>query len=274
MLRAYSSRIVRSVVGCMALMLVLVATACPTFGASTARAVESLSATELATLPDTTLVRLKTGRTVTLGVLRSEHKLRLQRFGQAAKLGALQRQELAKQVQLHKGALGNLFSSTTLVPMSFSLIDFQDNLPFPEDFSAFCEAAVATACLYFPSAVMYLVTFGTSANAGVYVDYDPLMTDQQLCQSEGGVAGSSSQPGCNYYYPAQYNLTFNPGQPTAQGYSVTHVAICARPFAYTVDPHGAVALNVPGRSTPPSRPSVVTLPSVASCVVQVFVGNR
>jgi len=89
MRRAYPSRIVRSVVGCAALTFLLVATTCPTFGAPAARAVEPLSAAELATLPDTTLVKLKTGRTVTLGVLRSEHKLRLQRFADAAKLGAL-----------------------------------------------------------------------------------------------------------------------------------------------------------------------------------------
>lgn len=117
MLRAHSSRSVHSVVGCVAATLVLIATACPTFGASAARAVESLSATELATLPDNTLVTLKTDRTVTLGVLRSEHKLRLQRFRQAAKLGALQRQMLAKKVLLNKGAVGKLVPSTTDHPI-------------------------------------------------------------------------------------------------------------------------------------------------------------
>src|ERR1700692_2016910 len=69
MLCAYPSRIVRSV-GCAALALLLAATTCPTFGAPTARPVESLSAAERANLPDTTLI-----------------KLRLQRFADAAMLG-------------------------------------------------------------------------------------------------------------------------------------------------------------------------------------------
>jgi len=51
---------------CAALTLLLAATTCPTFGAPTARAAESLSAAERANLPDTTMIKLKTGRTVSL----------------------------------------------------------------------------------------------------------------------------------------------------------------------------------------------------------------
>jgi len=83
--RRLSSPIVRGV-GCAALTFLLAATTCPTFGAPTARAVESLSAAERANLPDTTLIKLSNGQTVSLGILRSQHQLRLQRFAMAASL--------------------------------------------------------------------------------------------------------------------------------------------------------------------------------------------
>ena len=124
MLRTYSSRIVRSV-GCAALTLFLAATTCPTFGASTVRTVESLSTAERASLPNTTLIKLKTGRPVALGVLRSEHKRRLQRFANAAMLG-----KRASLLLTHEGGAANMGSqfkkkkttggAGTLVPMKFS----------------------------------------------------------------------------------------------------------------------------------------------------------
>jgi len=259
-LRAYLSRIVPSV-GCAALMLLLVATPFPTFGAATARAVEPLSAAELATLPDTTLVKLKTGRTATLGVLRSEHTLRLQRFADAAKLGALLLATQSRSEEKEKkGRPG------TLVPMNFSLRDFQSTLPLPADFLAFCKAAAATACLYLPGVKLF------SAGSYNYLDFDPLITDQHLCTSEGGQPnfGATKQMlGCAYYYPTQYILKFNPGLPTAQGYPVTHSASCPSRFvSYMVDPHGAISLNVVDTS---DALAWGPLTSLKTCVVRVFV---
>jgi hypothetical protein len=266
MLRAHSSRIVRRVVGCVAFLPFLLATSCPTFGASTARVLESPSAAELATLPDATLVKLKTGRTVTLGVLRSEHKLRLQRFADAAKLGALLlKTQLNAEKQEKKAKRG------TLIPMNFSLKNFKypPAIQLPADFLAFCKAAVATACLYLPGVSLY----GGSDPSGQplpLLDFDPLITDPHLCTSEGGDANFTSTKvmlGCAYYYPAQYTLDFNPGQPTAQGYPVTHSAICPSRFiTYTVDPHGAVSLNVVSPLYP--------LTSRKTCVVRVFVKKK
>jgi len=261
MLRAYSSRIVRSVVGCAALTLLCVATTCPTFGAPTARVVEPLSATELTTLPDATLVKIKTGRTVTLGVLRSEHKLRLQRFADAAKLGARLQQTLSKSdKKARKGGPG------TLVPMNYSLKDFQSSVQFPADFWAFCKAAAVTACLYLPGGKLY------SAGPYNYLDFDPLITDQHLCTSQGGetnLTATKQMLGCSYYYPSQYTLTFDPGRPTAQGYPVTHSANCPSRFVnYTVDPHGAVSLNVVSTS---DALAWGPLASLKTCVVRVFV---
>ena len=256
MLGAYSSRIARSV-GCAALTLLLAATACPTFGAPTARAVESLSAAERASLPDTTLIKLKTGRTASLGVLRSEHKLRLQRFADASMLGKHQ----AVLLQTHGGVVPNIGSKSKkkagpgkLVPMNFSPKNFKDRdpifggIPLPADFLAFCKAARVTACLYLPSGTYYMN--GPRSILGTYEDVDPLITDQHLCTSEGGRVDFDAgfkryMVGCSYYYPAQYSLNFNPGKPTAQGYPVTHSATCPSGFVkYTVDPHGAVSLNM------------------------------
>ena len=258
MLRAYSSRIVRSV-GCTALTLLLAATTCPTFGAPTARAVESQSAAERTSLPDATLVTIsKTGRRVSLGVLRSEHKRRLQRFANAAMLGKRASSKFEKK---KKGV-----SPGTLVPMNFSLQNFSapgmgpfPPGPFPADFLAFCKAAAVTACLYLPSGLKMLYE-------GAYVwDMDDLITDQTMCTSEGGRPEGG---GCVYYYPTEYNLEFNPGPPTAQGYPVTSSATCPSPFENTVDPRGAVSLDVlPNTNTV----SYLSLTSLKTCIVRVFV---
>jgi len=258
MLRAYSSRIVRSV-GCTALTLLLAATTCPTFGAPTARAVESLSAAERTSLPDATLVTIsKTGRRVSLGVLRSEHKRRLQRFANASMLGKRAGSKFEKK---KKGV-----SPGTLVPMNFSLQNFSapgmgpfPPGPFPADFLAFCKAAAVTACLYLPSGFKMFYQ-------GAYVwDMDDLITDQTMCTSEGGRPEGG---GCAYYYPTEYNLEFNPGPPTAQGYNVTSSATCPSPFENTVDPRGAVSLDVlPNTNTV----SYLSLTSLKTCIVRVFV---
>jgi hypothetical protein len=274
MLRTYSSRIVRSV-GCAALTLFLAATTCPTFGASTVRTVESLSTAERASLPNTTLIKLKTGRPVALGVLRSEHKRRLQRFANAAMLG-----KRASLLLTHEGGAANMGSqfkkkkttggAGTLVPMKFSLTSFNDPSlgtsplgpfpgPLPADLLAFCKAAAATACLYLPSG-------RTLYQGAVWVwDMDPFITDQKMCISQGG---NPEGGGCAYYYPTAYALKFNPGPPTAHGYPVTHSATCPSHFQDTVDPRGAIVLDV----VPIANTDYwLNLTSLKTCVVRVLV---
>jgi len=150
--------------------------------------------------------------------------------------------------------------------MNFSLKAFQSPVPFAADFWAFCKAAAATACLYLPGGKLY------SDGPYNYLDFDPLITDQHTCTLEGGQPnfGATKQMlGCSYYYPTQYNLTFNPGRPTAQGYPVTHSADCPSRFVnYTVDPRGAVSLNVVSTSY---IPTWGPLASLKTCVVRVFV---
>src|SRR6516165_889284 len=66
------------------------------FGADEARPIASLTPEERSTgLPDSTVVTLKSGRTATLGVLRAEHRARLERFTKAAELGKMVAAKLA-----------------------------------------------------------------------------------------------------------------------------------------------------------------------------------
>jgi hypothetical protein len=237
---------------------------------------ESLSPSDRVSLSDATLVKLITGRTVSLGVLRAEHKLRLQRFANAATLGKRQvtdvpatRDALVPSKSTGIKKTGTVSLAPTLVPMSYSLNAFLPSAFFdasmPADFAAFCHAAAATACLYLPGGVQLL---NNPCCTDALMDVDPLITDVGLCSSEGGVEGSGSAgSGCWYSYPTTYNLNFSPGQPTAQGYQVTQSANCASPFSYTVDPHGAVKLGYTGGL------AFNGLPSAQSCIVSVYVNK-
>ena len=289
MLGADSSRIVRSV-GCAALTLLLAATACPTFGAPTARAVESLSAAELSRLPDGALVKLKTGRTVSVGVLRTEHKLRMQGFADAAKLGKEHGASVPATPGVYGGPLTRLPHGTpvpqgTLVPMDFSLTHFnatfvQDKQSLAGDFLAFCKAALATACLYIPSGrpLMFYQSLGVAVDSDVFFGSNPSETPQ-LCNSLGGTSGTNGTNGplglgCSWTYPLTYSLGINS---TLHGSNVTQSANCPSPFVYVVDPHsGLVAVSINTKDlgvVPGVMPSFEGLifSSLQACVVSVFV---
>jgi hypothetical protein len=289
MLAAYSSRIVRSV-GCAALTLLLAATTCPTFGAPAARTVASLTATELVTLPDATPIKLNAGQTVSLGILRSQHQLRLQRFAMAASLGSglVKAGPRTLVVEYEEGnpdrpiVVGSVYNATAprtktavpsalnkslLVPMDFSATRFGVPGPLPADFVAFCKAATVTACLYFPSGVP--LAFGSSAA----VDTDPLVIDKGLCSTEGGVESAS---GCAYSYPLKYSVNFNPGRPAAHGYNVMQSVNCPSPFSDTVDPKsGAVSLSYKMSGSPQQLfVGPPTFSALQSCVVSVYIDRQ
>jgi hypothetical protein len=265
------------IVGCGSLMVLLAAMSCPTFGAPAARTVASLTATELVTLPDATLIKLNAGPTVLLGVLRSQHQLRLQRFAMAAERGISfvegnpDRPIIVGSVYnatapRTKTAVPSALNKSLPVPMDFSATRFGVPGPLPADFVAFCKAATVTACLYFPSGVP--LAFGSSAA----VDTDPLVIDKGLCSTEGGVESAS---GCAYSYPLKYSVNFNPGRPTAHGYNVMQSVNCPSPFSDTVDPKsGAVSLSYK-MSRGPQQPFVgpPTFSALQSCVVSVYVGQ-
>jgi hypothetical protein len=244
----------------VAIAVVLVATICPATIAAAVRPIQSLTPSQRLSLPATTMVKLKTGRTVSLGTLRVEHKLRIRRFADAARLGA------QRGVHLQQGR-GARASQTALVPMNFSTQYFTSPKqtlargyhayqgPLPADFLAFCKGARVTACLYVPAGVELI---DGQANA---VDFDPLITDPQVCASGGGVFPPGYSE-CIYYYPSAYTLEFNPGQTTLK-----QSGNCPTPFSKLVDPHGAVTLFVPAGN------GSYVYATLKSCVVRIFVSK-
>lgn len=58
-------------------------------GGEAARSIASITIEDRQRLPDNTMVKLKSGRTVSLGTLRAEHRARLERFSRAAMLGKM-----------------------------------------------------------------------------------------------------------------------------------------------------------------------------------------
>jgi|GEM_PF-1689217 len=72
-------------------MVVVLAVLAPgqALAGETARPVASMTVQERQNLPDHTLVKLKSGRTASLGVLRAEHQARMQRFARASAMGQM-----------------------------------------------------------------------------------------------------------------------------------------------------------------------------------------
>ena len=265
------------IVGCGSLIVLLAAMTCPAFGAPVARTVASLTATELATLPDATLIKVNAGPTVSLGILRSQHQSRLHRFAMAAfhvidfVEGNPDRPIIVGSVYnatapRTRTAVPSALNKSLPVPMDFSVTRFGVPGPLPADFVAFCKAATATACLYLPSGVP--LAFGS----GAAVDTDPLVIDAGLCSTQGGAESAS---GCAYSYPLKYNVNFNPGQRTSQGYNLMQSTNCPSPFSDTVDPkNGAVSLSYK-MSGAPHQPFVgpPTFSALQSCVVRVYLNQ-
>lgn len=224
--------------------------------ASGGLAIGSLSITQRASLPDATLVTIKmspTTRTISLGVLRSEDQLRLQRFANAANLGRAFGAAVPSPATSPQGIL---------IPMDFSLQRFAyQGQPFPAsalpaDYLAFCKAALVTACLYFP-ALPAGVAWVQSAN--VVQDYDPMMSPQ-VCASDGGLWGSDY---CIFSYPTTYSLNF------ISLLQMAHSANCPSPFANTVTA-SAVNLSMPGAGNLNSAGyAAAPITTLTSCVVRV-----
>jgi hypothetical protein len=215
-----------------------------------ARQIEELSPVQRTSLPDGTTVKLPHGRVVTLGVLRLEHRKRLARF---ARLASSRPRIVSKQ------------------PARGALVAMKPITNGPVDYKAFCNAAHASGCLWFPPST-YLgasgVAWGTVASRNAWVDVDPLITDASLCASEGG---SESFYGCLYYYPASDKANFNPGPPPpgkAIGTGLTSTQQCSSKITAIVDPNGAILISAPAPS--PSALPLITGPTALSCVVSVY----
>jgi hypothetical protein len=190
--------------------------------------IERLSSAQLVSMPAATIVVLQTGRRVSLGDLRAEHTARLARFANARTLALRMR---PKQLT---GGTGYALVTMTVDPHGAA------------DYQAFCQAAAASGCLYFPGPAGYFSHLA-GQKPNLLFDYDPLVTDPGVCGSQGGIIVSANSPaGCAYGYPYTYSSNFNPG-PTLPGHAIgAFIKVqqtCTPPVSVNVDHNGAIAMQ-------------------------------
>jgi hypothetical protein len=213
----------------------------------------ALTPAQRTSLPDATLVRLTTGRVASLGVLRSEHRARMQRFATAASADRLVRTGAD-----HAGAPSTLNKLVPMKPVKGG----------PVDFVSYCRSVLASACLYLPPSLG--LAYDAPSDSFVDTDFD---VTRATCKSEGGKWDGSD---CNYYYPAGYHGSFNPGPPPPGepiGYGVTSAQHCgAGKFQLNVDPKGAFSFIAVGKTpsiVDPARFYLTTGPSAWMCYADV-----
>jgi hypothetical protein len=241
-------------------------------------------AANLSTAPDSTVVKLSSKLSVTLGKLRAAHKSREQAridakskgaaAGKALKAQHLRIVRLSKSknvktmAQIRIGHVGPVFGptptpfpilrvggyinpswlwnlSTTVVEPSSSYAST------PADMRAFCSAAQASACAYLPPNV-YVVPQGSTL-----INEDPFIPDPQCTQEGGRYDGSL----CYFAYPEPVVVNFNPGN-----YQIASSASCNPPWQYQIDVHGAVIISLAGNTIPSFTGANPT------CIVRVTIG--
>jgi hypothetical protein len=231
--------------------------------ADSVRAFSSLSAHERAHLPESTKVTL--GKVVTtLGTLRAEHMRLHAHFAGASSLGkragsALNSERFVVVRGLHVTGLSNV---AIIASLSTPLIEPASGYAAGGlDMQAFCNAAQATICLYYPAST-------TLCQCGGWASFtDGYVTNASVCADENGVMLVS---GCQYNYPTYYTVQFYPGAGSGPG--------GLAPFAYKwhcdprfwkvteIDPHGVVAVN----TTVPEGQNFTTGSSASTCLVRVW----
>ena len=231
---------------------------------TTVRPFSALSADERVKLPDSTQVVVGK-RTATLGVLRAEHVRRQSRIRAATAAATLTVNALASKAirsSVVGGPVGPIgIGNTTgrLVVEPAAAYSGDGYGPYANDVRAFCNAAHATLCLYYPAQTTFWLNQGTHDSE----DNDPFITDAGICTSEGGLMIGGN---CDYIYPAQHISQFNPGP----GAPFTYKADCDPSYwTLTVDPHGAIVAK-PG-PRPFSSWYWSTGASPVSCVVSAYV---
>ena len=194
---------------------------------------ELLTPAQRTSLPDSVIVTLLSGRTATMAQVRQEHNIRMQRFANARALGA----ESLHRIPVNQ-VVGNPSNKSPL-PMPA--------VPYAaKDYTDFCTAAQATACLYFPAGVssysFYSPGWGAPPLPSMVFDFDPLISDSAVCSAGGGNMLPNNQ-GCGYAYPVVVTPNFTPGNYTAPA-----TAGCSSNglFSEIYDPHGAVQIKFTG----------------------------
>ncbi|MBZ5505643.1 MAG: hypothetical protein LAO78_09155 [Acidobacteriia bacterium] len=225
------------------------------------RPIASMTSDERMRLPDNTTVTLKTGRTATLGTLRTEHRARLERFTRATALGQTVATKLSASkpgsIALSPAAKGTLAAAQvrSLVPFKIPFI------PIPKDYADFCKAASASVCVYFPANTVFTLgnySFPGEEKLTWVQDVDPFIIDNDVCHYDGGILGPD---GCQFVYPLADLANFKPTGP------LTSEASCDPPAKYVVDPKGAAQASYH------SSTNFVTGSTPLTCVVQVWIGK-
>lgn len=268
----------------------------------TARSISTMSVNDRMNLPDSTMVKFKSGRTVSLGKLRSEHRARLLHFNQASALGGSVAAKLAAHqpgpaqqspaqqspplANVHpapapgaKGTGGmtkgntNVGAAPTIANSNLGVapkVAIPMMVPFhplagvtlPKDYVDFCAAAHPTACVYFPPDSVFSDT-KVASGVTLYGDLDTYIIDEKTCLYDGGIfAGGDPPAGCWFYYPSHNIVNFLPKGP------LTKTWACDPPGTGLVDPKGAAVVSISTTAFPlttDSRP--------ITCVVQVWVGG-
>ena len=231
--------------------------------------IEEITPAQRASLPDATLVRLAFGRVASLGVLRSEHQARMARFAKAASANVTLNRESAPPTPDNKKKPLPRGKQVTMDPIKQG----------PADYRAFCNAAHASACLYFPPrATLYPPDGGPGEPPNSLVDFDALIDEPKACESEGGYEryANGKALSCVYSYPGLYSSNFNPGPPPPGdqiGGNVTWTKQCSSSIALTIDPHGAIRMAVRKAETQKGL-GFKTGQDGSSCVVSVYVQER
>ncbi len=261
----------------------------PLLGNVKARPISSLTAEERARLPDNTQVTLESGKTVSLGTLRAEHRARLERFSRAAALGKIAAGKLsphpAPRTQISSTGAGKAGSSAppgkavggrtaqvspnislppALVPFQFSASK-NSGFPVPRDYLDFCQAANASACIYQPANATFKKIVRPEEHKSSALEQDFLI-DRAICEFDGGQFGAADPASpaardvCNFFYPMEQTTSFKPTGPLDTS------TVCDPPAKYIVDPKGAVQVSI--------ETAVSTGPTPVSCIVQVWIGSK
>lgn len=255
-----------------------------------ARPVASMSLQDRQRLPDNTMVKLKSGRTATLGVLRAEHQARMARFSRAAALGRMAAGRLSKplpvstepnraatqKIQSATGP-GTKSNGTNKAPVGPAITEASRSIarpfysvpfqiantplaPVPKDYMDFCKAAEATACIYLPADTTLTAFQGDPTTSTSYAwDEDALITDAGVCKFDGGLVWGG---GCLFYYPVIHVVDFKPTG------TLSTAAACDAPSKYLLDAKGAIKASYPYPSV-----TFTTGGAPITCVAQVWISR-
>jgi hypothetical protein len=235
------------------------------------REFRSMSISERLKLPPSTTVTLPDGRTTTVALLLDEHRARMDRIASAKELATAlvfpPKHVIGSGVG-HLGGDGIPIEShgvpvpgpsvatspgLTLVP----LVVPPSGAAWGGDYTAFCQQAQASLCLYVPGGV------ALDNAGGALLDLDYYIPEAQCPLSGGTWQTTWGGTSCNFLYPVTASVNYLPGLPPSAQISHT----CKAPFfGATFDSHGFAQVNV----VLPSGNAQLTPANAQSCVVKIY----